>query len=375
MKIAIIRGSYLNKFEFQNYEPLIEDYKLVGFSGTKSLHQKFSFPVIKLWSPVDLPNFPNKMAILNRLWLGDAMYLYGLEEELKGYDIVHVRETYFHFTQQALNAKAKGLVKKVVCTCSETIPFNHEGIWRRKSYKKRAIKEVDLFHCLTNKAKDCLITEGCNSKKILVFPYGIDLVKFKCQMSNVKTKCKTSKVINLLFVGRLVKEKGVYDLLKVFIKLNKKYSNLQLTMVGNGEEKDNLIRLIGSINPSRQIEIKQVGYDQMPLVYQNADIFCLLSKPTKYWEEYFGMALIEAMVSGLPIISTDCGAISEVLGDKEWIIKPGGWQEAVNKIDQLIKNRSLRKLIGLKNYKRAIKYFDSQKVAKNIKGFWEKAIK
>lgn len=161
----------------------------------------------------------------------------------------------------------------------------------------------------------------------------------------------------------------------MFIKLNKKYSNLQLTMVGNGEEKDNLIRLIGSINPSRQIEIKQVGYDQMPLVYQNADIFCLLSKPTKYWEEYFGMALIEAMVSGLPIISTDCGAISEVLGDKEWIIKPGGWQEAVNKIDQLIKNRSLRKLIGLKNYKRAIKYFDSQKVAKNIKGFWEKAIK
>ena len=54
------------------------------------------------------------------------------------------------------------------------------------------IKEVDGFHCLTNKAKDCLIKEGCNPKKITVFPYGIDLKQFKPGKRTEKEKKRLS---------------------------------------------------------------------------------------------------------------------------------------------------------------------------------------
>lgn len=389
MKIAIIRGSYFNKYEMQNYEPLARKFDITGFSGLKPIHEKYAFPLIKLPSPVDLPNFPLKMPILNRLCLGDAMYLVGLEESLKGFDVVHVRETYFHFTQQALNAKKKGYVKKVVCTCSETIPFNHEGILGRKRFKKRAIREVDVFHCLTKKAKQCLIKEGCDKNKILVFPYGIDLKKFTITTTKTITIpaskprildriVGTTKTINILFIGRLVKEKGIYDLLKIFISLVKSGKKVRLTMIGNGKERDNIINLINQIrvnfpNISRKIFLQeQIKYSLMVKEFAKADIFCLFSKPTKHWEEYFGMVLIEAMACGLPIVSTKCGVIPEVIGKAGILNKPGDWQAGFRGIKKLIEKPALRKKLSKLAYKRAKELFDSKKTSKNIEKLWLK---
>ncbi len=378
MKIAIVRGSYFNKFEMQNYESLSQRHKITGFSGLKPIHQKYSFPLVKLASPVDLPNFPFKMPVLNRLCLGDAMYLFGLEEKLKGFDLVHTRETYFHFTQQALNAKKRGWVKKVVCTCSETIPFNHEGIWNRRRFKQRAIKEVDFFHCLTEKAKDCLIKEGGNPKKIVVFPYGVDLKKFKIKDTKHAKTRRNPSIFRILFVGRLVKEKGIYDLLKIFISLYKSNKNIRLNIVGDGPERPNIINLINQIRlkypqmPVNVVKIKKAPYSKVYKEYQKANIFCLLSRPTQYWEEYLGMVLIEAMVSGLPIVTTKCGAIPEVVGRTGLLVNPGDWQAGLKAVNKLLKNKKLRIKLSLEGRKRAKKYFDGQKVSQNIEKLWLK---
>jgi len=351
----------------QNYEPLAKKHKIVGFSGLKPIHENYSFPLVKLPSPVDLPNFPFKMPVLNRLFFGDAMYLFGLEKKLKGFDVVHVRETYFHFTQQALDAKERGFVKKVVCTCSETIPFNHEGIWNRKNFKQRAIKEVDVFHCLTQKARQCLIKEGCNPKKIIVFPYGIHVNKFSTQ--NHLQACG-KKHLRILFVGRLVKEKGLYDILNIFVSLYKSSKNINLSLVGGGQEQNNIISLINQIRLNKVIKVRKVPYSRMFSEYNKADIFCLLSKPTKHWEEYFGMALIEAMASGLPIITTKCGAIPEVIGNAGILINPGDCDKGVRELKKLISNPDLRKKLGILSRQRAVNFFACKKSAKNIEKLW-----
>jgi len=96
-KIAIVRGKFLNKYEMQFYEPLVKQFDLTGFGSLTSYHDSFAFPVVKLPSPMDIPDFPYKMPLLNRMFI-DVHYLYGLEEKLKGFDIVHTAETYFHYT-------------------------------------------------------------------------------------------------------------------------------------------------------------------------------------------------------------------------------------------------------------------------------------
>jgi len=367
MKVAIIRGSYLNKYEMQNYQPLVDKYEITAFSGLNPIHQKFPFAVEKLFSPVDLPDFPYKMPFLNRLFLGDAMCLFGLQKRLKEFDIVHTRETYFHFTNQVLKAKKKGFVKKVVCTCSETIPFNHETIWNKKNLKRYAIENIDLFHCLTQKAKKCLIKEGCKPEKIVVFPYGVDLNKFKPDATGNK-----NLNVQILFVGRLVWEKGVFDLLKAFEKTVKEVDNIELTMIGSGKEKDKIINLINQRGLLNKVVIKKVPYSSISSEYQKADIFCLLSKRTKHWEEYLGMALIEAMASGLPVISTLSGAVPEVVGPAGFLVEEGDWEKAGDRMIELFKDPFLRKELGRKARLRADNFFNKDKVAQKIASLWNR---
>ena len=112
-KIAIVRGKFLNQYEMQFYNPLVKQYNLLGVGSLTCFHDRFDFPVTKLPSPVDIGEFPYKMSVLNRVFT-DAHYLFGLENILKGYDIAHAAETYYHYTIQCLEAKRKGYIKKVL---------------------------------------------------------------------------------------------------------------------------------------------------------------------------------------------------------------------------------------------------------------------
>src|SRR3989344_7879536 len=108
-KIAIVRGGFLNPFELQNYYPLKNKYELRAISSMHPISEEIEIPLTKTFSFTDLPDFPWKYPILNRLAV-DIHYLFGLEQLLRGFDIAHVAETYYHYTRQAVKAKKKGLV-------------------------------------------------------------------------------------------------------------------------------------------------------------------------------------------------------------------------------------------------------------------------
>ncbi|NMC36635.1 glycosyltransferase family 4 protein [Candidatus Beckwithbacteria bacterium] len=358
MKIAFIRGPYLNNFELQSYYPMLKDgsIQMTGFASRKPMHQ-VRIQTKKLWSPVDLPNFPYKLPILNRI-LADAMYLYGLERALRGSDIAHVRETYFHFTKQAILARQKGYIKKVLVTCSETIPFNHETIWGRHQLKQFVIKNADHFHCLSQKAKKALIAEGVSEDKITVISYGVDLNHFK----SVQTKPK-SKVVKALFIGRLEEQKGVFELVQVWQKIRKNHPFTQLEVLGSGPL-EKYIKRHGVIP-------KKIPYQQIVKHMQQVDLLILPSKPTKYWEEYLGMVLLESMATGLPIVTTSCGAIPEVVGDAALMVKPGDSEQLYKTWRQMIEDISLRNKLSQKGLKRAKTHFDANKQAEKLKKLYQ----
>lgn len=327
MKVAVVRGKFLNKYEMQFFEPLAGRFDLTAFGSLTSYHDTFTFPVVKLPSPMDLPDFPYKMPVLNRMFV-DAHYLFGLENKLKGFDLVHTAETYFRYTQQCLDAKRSGYVKKVIATVLENIPFNNEGIWGRKAYKERARRELDHMIALTKKTKAALILEGANPKKITVISHFIDTKAFYPTKDAVDRRGDTHrKKFTIMFSGRLEWYKGVFDIIEAANKLiHDPALNdylLAFIFVGNGNERQKLIDLIRMHGLERHVEIRQVVYGEMNAQYAEADIFIAPSKPTPTYEEQYCTVLLEAQACGLPIVTTRSGGIPENIGDAGLVVEPG----------------------------------------------------
>ncbi|HEX7041638.1 MAG TPA: glycosyltransferase family 4 protein [Patescibacteria group bacterium] len=369
-KIALIRGKFLNAYEMQIFEPLVKKYDITAFGSLAPYHEKFAFPVIKLPSPMDLPNFPKKMPILNRIFT-DVHYLYGLEEKLRGFDIVHSAETYFYYTKQALNAKKKGYVKKVIATVLENIPFNNEGIWGRKELKRNARENLDHMIALTQRTKDTLILEGADEKKITVISHGINTEIFYPGKNGVSNK----KNLTIMFAGRLEKYKGVYEILYAIKLLNLdkdlKDFNLKYTIVGDGSEKINMLMLEKKLSIDRIITHKNLEYTQMPEEYRKADIFLAPSKPTDTYQEQYCTALLEAQASGLPIVTTFSGGIPENLGEAGLIIGPGDFYSLKESIKEFILSTQKRLFFSKKARERALKIHDTKVIAKKLENLYQ----
>lgn len=309
------------------YEPLVERYDVTAFGSFSSYHTEHAFPVVKLASPMDLPDFPYKMPILNRLFI-DAHYLWGLEEKLKGFDIVHTAETYFHYTQQCLNARRTGGVKKVIATVLENIPFNNEGIWGRKAFKARARRELDHVVSLTHKTKEALLAEGADPRKITVIPHFIDTKRFHPDPTQQhRLADRKRREITILFVGRLEEYKGVYDVVSAFQMFfgdpELASYRLRLVMVGDGSEREKLRGVIREYGMEDRVFLRSSSYEEMPEVYAQADIFVAPSRPTPTWEEQYCTVLLEAQAMGLPIVTTRSGGIPENIGDAGVVVAPG----------------------------------------------------
>lgn len=363
-KIAVIRGKFLNKFEMQTFEPLISKYDITAFSSKKPFSSNFSFPVVKLSSPMDLPEGPFKMQILNRIFV-DAHYLAGLENKLSGFDIAHSAETYFHYTKQCLDAKRKGKVKKVVVTVWENIPFNNEGIWGRKTFKRRALSQLDHIIAVTQGAKEALLLEGADEKKISVIAPGIDTKIFK-----PVRKSFSKKEINILFVGRLEKYKGVYEIIfaaKILLRDKDLESyKLKFTFVGRGLELQNLLKLEKRLGIEKFIKHKEVSYNKMVSEYSSADIFVAPSKSTDTWKEQYNMALMEAQACGLAIITTKSGGIFENVGSAGIYVSEVDFKSLAEKIKYLVLNPNIRKRYSDTARERAVALHDVNLVAKKL---------
>jgi glycosyltransferase involved in cell wall biosynthesis len=70
---------------------------------------------------------------------------------------------------------------------------------------------------------------------------------------------------------------------------------------------------------------RELPYAEMPSLYRRASCMILASLPEWYWEEQFGMVLVEAMFSGLSVIASSAGAIPEVTRGAVPTVPPGDW--------------------------------------------------
>ena len=380
MKIGIVRGPFLNKWEMQNYEPLLEKYSVTAFTTTNHWFplDEIKLPLKKLFSidtifsliSLQLANIFNR--ICNRFF-GWNYYMFGLKNQLKDFDIVNTVELHHTFTNQVINAKKKyGF--KVVVTVWENIPFIWDRHSLRKKNKQNVIKNADLFIAVTEKIKQTLILEGVPEEKIVVLNYGIDLNRFKPEDKNIQLLNKigiNKEDFIILFIGRFVWEKGIYDLIfsakKILCDNDIKFP-IKFVFVGSGQEKKNMIALIKRLGISESVKIVPgLAYELMPDVHNLADIFVLPSIPTRSWQEQFGMVLIESIACAKPVIATLSGSIPEVVGDAAILVPPADYMTLYKEIKNLVLNKDLRDSLKIKSRARAENFFSINSFVKKVK--------
>lgn len=114
----------------------------------------------------------------------------------------------------------------------------------------------------------------------------------------------------VLFVGRLVKEKGITYLIDAMRQIN-----ALLVIVGEGPMKSELEKEASE----KKVEALFLGsktHEELKTIYASADIFVMPSIPAQNGgKEGFGLVALEAMASGLPVVASDSGGISQIIED------------------------------------------------------------
>lgn len=384
MKVAVIRGFWLNPFEMQYYEPLKRYYDITAFTTRDHVFDigSVNLPIVTLRSArqigMGIPKFQGLCDRIMRRILGSEFYNVGLTKQLKGFDIVHSVEAHNIFSYQALKAKRQ-YGAKIVLTVNENIPFIYMTDPFLKEIKMRILDEADFFIAVTERSKRSLLLEGAPEKKIEVIGHGLDVDRFRPgqkEPSLMKELGLSADHTVILFVGQLIWSKGVYDFVSAAASLLRDESlrkpRLKFLLAGKGKEEKPLRNLIARLNLDNQVSLVRTrSYSEMEKLHNLADIFVLPSIPIETWREQFGMVLIESMACGKPVVSTYCGAIPEVVGNAGVLVPPADPFGLAEAIRTLILDPQLRDELGRRGRERVVENWDAQKVSERIRHVYE----
>lgn len=210
--------------------------------------------------------------------------------------------------------------KKVIISTHSVYSFPKSGIYR--SFVSLIFKNADFCLGLSKQATDEIKSLGINKEKVKNFTYWINLEKFK-KIADAKNKLGWKNKFVVLFVGRLVVEKGVDILLESVKNWDK---NISLKIIGSGPLEQRVKEVSEKLLSIEFIE--GIDSDRLPLYYSGSDILIVPS----IHEEGFGRVILEALACGTPVIGARRGAILEALDEtvgKIIDINPGNIQQAV----------------------------------------------
>lgn len=230
------------------------------------------------------------------------------------------------------------------------IAWEHNHHNNKKSYIKALVKSCEKLDNLVLVSNE--LTEfykGYLGDKVVYIPNCLD---------NLPNKLSKLDSNNLVAVGRLAKEKGFDDLLKVFKRLSTKHPDLKLNIVGDGMEKNPLLQLSEELKLGDKVIFH--GFQNKEYINDlllNSSIYLMTSHT-----ESFGIVLIEAMSFGIPCIaySSAQGANEIITNEVDgYLIDNRNEDEMLEKIELLVNDEKLRNKLG-KNARSKSKNFSSE---------------
>lgn len=222
-----------------------------------------------------------------------------------------------------------------------------------------AVDSTDAILCVSEYLAQGIVKRFSAAKeKIRVIPYGVDPRPFASarELGGARLDKK-----HVLFIGRLIKEKGVHLLIEAMGRVVDRMPTVRLTIVGAhwyGQEKET--QYIASLREaSRPLRDRitfagSASHDEVPQLLAKADV---LVSPS-IWQEPTGHVNIEAMAAGVPIVTSNRGGIPEVVGDAALIVEPEDTNSLADAIIRILEFPDLAEELARRGQARVRRHFD-----------------
>lgn len=219
-----------------------------------------------------------------------------------------------------------------------------------KYLSTQTLNKADKIIVINERTKQILLERNIVENKIIIIPPGIDCKKFSVSSSRAKKK------IEILAVGALMRRKGFDVLFKAVAEVIKKNENFTLRIVGDGPQRKELESLAKELGIAHILRFEgHVPHFEMGKYYREADIFVNMSRA-----EGFATVCLEAMASGLAIVSSKVGGFQDALEDgiNGYLVEQEDYKMLAKRVLSLLHNPKKLKKIRAQARKDVEAYYD-----------------
>ncbi|MCK4650904.1 glycosyltransferase family 4 protein [Candidatus Babeliales bacterium] len=287
-------------------------------------------------------------------------------------DLIHVEQGDSAFSYFQSIFLSKIFCPKAKFTFFTWVNWEEKRSWKYKFFWK-FIERFNLF--FTNGAfvgnQDAKkILQDKNFKKPIEVLHQLGVNKKFFYPAKHENKSK-KKYIG--YIGRLIKEKGIFTLIDAFVLIKKKFCNWNLLIVGDGKDKKDFVNYVCKKKLMDRIEFRPpVCHEEVVSIFHQIEIFVLPSYDIEKWREQFGHVLIEAMSCKVPVIGSTGGYIPNVIGDAGLIFEQKNEKKLAKCLNIFMRDEKIRKTFGQKGYSRFELNFSYNIIAKKTFSFWNK---
>lgn len=238
-----------------------------------------------------------------------------------------------------------------------------------KKLKVRCLKKAQFITVVSNAAKKDVL-ELYSTDNIDIIPMGCKIEKFDKKFA-VPDYYKQGDKKVVLFVGRLVEIKGITYLIEAM-----KYVDAKLVVVGDGPLRNQLEEQAKE-QGDKIVFLGSKTHEELKIIYASADILAMPSiTMSDGSKEGFGLVMLEAMASGLVVVGSNSGGISDLIhhGYNGLLTQERNSQDIAEKINMILTNLDMYMKI-IENSKDTVKKYDYKAIAKKYNSILDEVIK
>ncbi|OGF27882.1 hypothetical protein A2468_00375 [Candidatus Falkowbacteria bacterium RIFOXYC2_FULL_46_15] len=309
---------------------------------------------------------------------GNGVFAPELFFKLKGFDVVHLHYPFFGGAEVVWLAKflSFGKFKLLIHYHMDTADLPVAARILRLPDRLIRNSLFSLAAGITCASQD-YIEQGKIGRfyrrypnKFHEIPFGVDTARFYPGLKN-STKNRSLKI---LFVGGLDRAhyfKGIDVLLRAISELRIPDKDYELQIVGEGDMRPEYEKLAVSLGVASKVRfIGGLSDERLAEVYRTADVAVL---PSINGHEAFGLVLLEAMASGVPVIASDLPGVRSVFRDgaEGYFAEPGNAKDLRGKLEKILSDDDKRGCMGAAGRRLAVEKYDLKIIKKRLRGIYD----